>query len=95
MRATEKVALFSLLGGADMSEVNPLLKAHLLLMAWGQERLARSAAEGEQLADRTPSAAADGSGVGRLPHLQNSTTGGAYKRPAPSENGTSHKLADD
>lgn len=52
---------------------NPLFRAHMLLLRWGAERLARKAAEGEQLADRAPSTAGDGSeervteSIARLP----------------------------
>lgn len=42
---------------------NPLFKAHMLLLRWGREALARKAAEGEQLTDRAPSTAGDGSGA--------------------------------
>jgi hypothetical protein len=45
-----------------MSEVNPLFRAHMLLLAWGRRALTESAANGGQLPGRPPSAADDGSG---------------------------------
>lgn len=62
---------------------NPLFKAHMLLLRWGAERLAAKAAEGEQLTDRAPSAASDGTEAADLsiahlptwPTSQNETGG--------------------
>jgi len=72
-----------------------LFRAHMLLLRWGTERLGQEAAEGGQLVDQTPSAAADRNDASNaVSCLQDSTAGAAGKRRPSYEKDCSQKLGE-
>jgi len=63
-----------------MRGANPLFQAHMLLLRWGEERLARQTGDADSLVGTAATPAGDENDVCRFPQRQHSTAGAADKR---------------